>query len=326
MAAITAHQTFGQLFSDPAANPLGTTEAEVRASYRFIYSEYRVEDSPPTAEALEKEILADFLEPIGAVAIMVASEGSNTGVLNLNHGHALYSSRPGKVHVNRGTSFCYEGGVDGTDAYTVAFDAGQLGMTPYVNVPRTPDRHLTLLEGEPAKEMVGPFEADAANVHTIRTRGSMFVPFDLVEFLLGKDLTAREAYLIVYPLLEDNDLLEICRPLVEFLQVASTQPTAGNPRPVTLQDRLGKADYPVRPAVVAQRRTSVMYHQLSALAPSNHGHLPDTFAETLAEGLTSIATEMHADRRAKESGWSNPPDQKRFGNVMATGLPMASSC
>jgi hypothetical protein len=62
--------------------------------------------------------------------------------------------------------------------------------------------------------MVGPFEADAAKVHTIRTRGSMFVPFDLVEFLLGKDLTAREAYLIVYPLLEDNDLLEICRPLV----------------------------------------------------------------------------------------------------------------
>jgi hypothetical protein len=130
--------------------------------------------------------------------------------------------------------------VDGTDAYTVAFDSGQLGMTPYVNVPRTPDRHLTLLEGEPAKEMVGPFEADAANVHTIRTRGSMFAPFDLVEFLLGKDHTAREAYLIVYPLLEDNDLLEICRPLVEFLQVASTQTTAGNPRPVSLQDRLGK--------------------------------------------------------------------------------------
>jgi hypothetical protein len=52
----------------------------------------------------------------------------------------------------------------------------------------------------------------------------MFIPFVLVEYLLGKDYTAREAYLTVYPLLEATDLLEICRPLVEFLQVASTHP------------------------------------------------------------------------------------------------------
>jgi hypothetical protein len=66
----------------------------------------------------------------------------------------------------------------------------------------------------------------------------MFIPFVLVKFLLGKDYTAREAYLTVYPLLDANELLDICRPLVEFLQVASIQPTDGNPRPFTLQDRL----------------------------------------------------------------------------------------
>jgi hypothetical protein len=55
-----------------------------------------------------------------------------------------------------------------------------------------------------------------------------------VEFLLGKDVTARKAYLVVYSFLEDNYVLELCRPLVDFLQVAPTQPTAGNAHHFTL--------------------------------------------------------------------------------------------
>jgi hypothetical protein len=324
MAAITAYRTYEQLFSDPATNPLGTNEAEIRSSYRFIYSKYRVDDSPPMVEELEREILADFVEPIGAVGVMVASEGSKTSVLKLTHGNALYTSRPGRANVDRGTNFFYEGDVDGTDAYIFAFDRNQLGMTPYVNVPRTADRHYTLLQGEPADDRVVPFTEDVANVHTIRTRTSMFIPSVLVEYLLGKDNTARKAYLTVYPLLEAIDLLEICRPLVEFLQVASTHPTDGNPRPFTLQDRLGKADYPVRPAVVTQRLTAVLFHQLPALMPTNHGHLYDSFAETLADSLTNIATEMHADHRARESRVveSTRPKtfRERYGDRIAGGM------
>jgi hypothetical protein len=121
----------------------------------------------------------------------------------------------------------------------VAFNRDQLGLTPYVNVPRILDRHQSMLKGEPTNAMVGPFEADESNVHTIHSRGGMFIKVELVDFLLGKDLTSRDAYLVVYPLLEDNDMLDMCPPLLEFLQVASTQPTAGNTRPPTLQDWLG---------------------------------------------------------------------------------------
>jgi hypothetical protein len=159
----------------------------------------------------------------------------------------------------------------------VVFDKDQLGLTPYVNVPRMPDRHQTLLIGEPAKAMVGPFEADKDNVHTVRTMGAMCVPFEFVECLLGKDLTSGEACLVVYRLLEDNDLFWVCCPFVDFLQVASTQLNAGNSRPVTLQDRLGKADYHVRPVVLIQCRTTILYHLLPALDPTNHSCLPDTF-------------------------------------------------
>jgi hypothetical protein len=149
-------------------------------------------------------------------------------------------------------------GVDGTDATIIVFDRDQLGLTPYVNVPPMSDRHHTLLIGEPTNDMVGPFEAEDANVHTIRSRCVMFIPFELVALLLGKDLTAREAYLVVYPLLEDNDLLEACRPLIEFLQVASTQPNAGNPCPVLLQELLGKVDYSARAAIIRHRHTAVL--------------------------------------------------------------------
>jgi hypothetical protein len=33
MAAIIAYRTYEQLFGDPAANPLGTNEDEIRSSY-----------------------------------------------------------------------------------------------------------------------------------------------------------------------------------------------------------------------------------------------------------------------------------------------------
>jgi hypothetical protein len=71
MAAITATTTFRQLYSDPVVNFLGSTEAEIHVSYRVLYSHYRVDDSPPTVEELEGEILTDFVEPIGLVGFVV---------------------------------------------------------------------------------------------------------------------------------------------------------------------------------------------------------------------------------------------------------------
>jgi hypothetical protein len=107
-------------------------------------------------------------------------------------------------------------------------------------------------------------------------------------------------------------LLEVCRPLVEFLQVSSTQPTTINLHPLTIQDRLGKADYPVRPTVISQRRTVVLYQLLPALGPTHLPRMPDTFAKTLADGLTNIAVEMHADRRAREIRVSDSTRPKTF--------------
>jgi hypothetical protein len=94
--------------------------------------------------------------------------------------------------------------------------------------------------------------------------------------------------------------------------------------PGIVQDRLGLADHPVCAAVLRQRRTSVLYRILPALVPAGHRHPPDTFAETLAEGLTNIAVEMHADRRSRETRVSESALPKtfreRYGDRIVDGI------
>jgi hypothetical protein len=75
---ITSALTCGLLYRDPAANPIEIADKEICAVYRVIYSQYRVEDSPSTVEELEQKIHTDFLEPIGALGIMVADSASKT--------------------------------------------------------------------------------------------------------------------------------------------------------------------------------------------------------------------------------------------------------
>jgi hypothetical protein len=96
----------------------------------------------------------------------------------------------------------------------------------------------------------------------------MFIPFELVPVLLGKDYTAQEAFQLAYPLLEAEGLNTICAPFLAFLQAASTSPSTNNPRPVTLQDELGLPRRVTRPTVVRSCRESVIYRLLPDLRPT----------------------------------------------------------
>jgi hypothetical protein len=199
---------------------------------------------------------------------MAASSESDTGKLVLLHGFARYIGAPDRSNPDCRGHFCYEGGVSGQDIVTVVLDRTQLELTAYVNVnvPRMLGRHHSLLEGDRAKATMGPFAEDEANVHTIRSRKAMVVPYELVEVLLGQDISAREAFLVSYPLLEDAALLEVCIPFLQYLQVASTVPSATETRPLALQDRLG-LDTPIRPALTNERLETVLYRILPDLRP-----------------------------------------------------------
>jgi hypothetical protein len=150
--------TFEQRYANPSANALGKTEEEVSAAYRVIYSTWRSKDSP-SMKGMEDEILMDSIAPIGSIGMMTVAEGANMGWLNLTHVYERYQGVPGKSHQDRRTNFALQSNMDGKDAYTFAIDKNQLGLTPYMNVPQMLDRHMSLLEASPTKDMVGPFVA-----------------------------------------------------------------------------------------------------------------------------------------------------------------------
>jgi hypothetical protein len=120
MVVTSNHLTFEQRYGDPTATHVGLSDEDVRGAYRVIYSERRVEDAPHTVEALEEEILTEFMAPIEEVGIMVARKDSSTWKLILLHGFDRYSGAPGKDNADRRTNFCFELNVDGQDVYTLA--------------------------------------------------------------------------------------------------------------------------------------------------------------------------------------------------------------
>jgi hypothetical protein len=147
--------------------------------------------------------------------------------------------------------------------------------------------------------MVGPFGATDAGIHTISTRTCMFVPFELVSIIMGKDYTASEAFEISHTLLEDTGLDGVCAPFLEFLQVASTHQSEEIALPVALQDEMGLVKRTIRPVVIQHRRETILYHFLPEVRPTT---VPasDAFVASMSDGLTHIAAEMHVDRRARD--------------------------
>jgi hypothetical protein len=79
-----------------------------------------------------------------------------------------------------------------------------------MNVASTFARHLTLLRAEPTELVAGPFESTNSGVHTVHTRTSMFVLFELVLVIIGGDYTVSDVFQLVYPFLEAEGILVVC--------------------------------------------------------------------------------------------------------------------
>jgi hypothetical protein len=145
--------------------------------------------------------------------------------------------------------------------------------------------------------MVGPFKTEDTGVHTIHTRTTIFIPFELVSAPLHNEYTAKEVFQRLLSFLETESLEIMCGPFLDFLQIASTHPNDAMDHPFTWQDHLGLKRHPVRPAVVKLRLSSILYILLPDLQ-STGAALHDALALIISTGLANIITEMHVDRGA----------------------------
>jgi hypothetical protein len=196
----------------------------------------------------------------------VPDGSSPTGVLRIIHGIQLFPGLPGRSR-DRLKTFAFEGDVDGVDVATVAFGQQQLAITADVIVPGSFTRTLQLLNAEPTFNALGPFTAGDANTRTTKCRGMAYTPFELMEVVLGTDLTARQAYELLVLTLVDTGYEGICDPLVDFLTVALVKPSTTVAAPLTLQARVGLEGYVPSPAVVSHRCQHLLYRDLPALLP-----------------------------------------------------------
>jgi hypothetical protein len=95
-----------------------------------------------------------------------------------------------------------------------------------------------------------------------------YIPYYLMDSLLGANVTARQALKLIVPVLVDAGLTDVCEPLIEFLTIALVQPNATCSTPITVQTQVGVGNYIPSPAVISFRRQSIMYRDLPGLRPA----------------------------------------------------------
>jgi hypothetical protein len=176
--------SYQELYSEPTNNHFGTNEEELEVCTRAVFNVFR-----STGLALEEgklllNIQADFGRPIGGITIFVPDGDSPTGVLQVLHGVHLFPGVLGRSR-DRMKTFAFKGDVEGVDAATIAFEKAQLAITVDIVVHGSIARTQQLLDAEPTINILGPYAASMANTRTKKCRIGAYIPFDLMEMVLG---------------------------------------------------------------------------------------------------------------------------------------------
>jgi hypothetical protein len=112
------------------------------------------------------------------------------------------------------------------DISTVAFDKKQLAMNVDSIVTDSVERMLQLFADEPTKETIDPFKASDANVRNTKAQYTAYIPYEVMDILLGEYVTAHQSYALIVPFMVDSGFAEICDPLVKLLTMALIKPSA----------------------------------------------------------------------------------------------------
>lgn len=151
------------------------------------------------------------------------------------------------------------------------------------------------MDDNPDEELVGPYDDATASKKTTRTRNLMFIPFEFVPLVLGKDLNARQAFEILVPAIEAANLTLTCDPLVKFLMVASTTPTT-QVDPLLLREQAGLAGHLITTAVMKHRHETMLYKQVPGVEPTNAASTSDPAIRQIADGLDHLVAGMRTER------------------------------
>ena len=293
-----SHRTYQELCDDPDQNPMGTGDSMIGLTGAQFTTWIANTPLRLTHIQLLDDLLLDQGNTMsGGVGVMVAVDGNDSSVLRVIHGLCKH---PGRDE-HRGTVFAYRGDVEGYDIDVIQVSDDLFRATESVTVADDVEYHLEVLLAHPDSAAVPAFLAGAARTRSVRTRNSMYIPFPLIPYVIERDLTARQALSVLFPVIQDMGLEAACAPLLDYLVVASTMRAVEPHYPITVQLNEGTFPEGCRP-VTAHRRKHILFRQLPDLEPGNN---PRTVGlagidNSLREFRNATVDDMN-DRRAERA-------------------------
>lgn len=225
MAAM-AHLTYSELFADETKNPF---TGDKKVGYKTVLSAYRPSNAPQASSTLLRNAVLDFSRPIGALGLFVQDGSTPGGTLHVLHGLLVHPGDAGAPTPERGEVFAFADEVCGVDILSVRMGRDQLEFCNPINIASTHVEHLAKLTAEPDDPLMGPFEDDADGVKNAqKARLTMFIPFEFVPLVIGKNLSPRAAFEILVPAIIAAGMEDACAHLLMWLQIAGTKATADN--------------------------------------------------------------------------------------------------
>ena len=317
--SIVCHESFNSLYADPACGPFGSgTLAEQGAAIATVLYDHRASNRPRSTPALLTVIEDTFGRPVvpGAMIMFEKRAGSATGQLQVLHGFWKYKSSIMNPSPFDGKTYAYVGDVQGTVIRSVEFDCSQLELTDTVTVAADTTYQNQLYVDNPSLDLLPAHPPGAPNTRTIRTRKAMYLPFPLVEPIIGcQGLTARQVYHALQPLIASKNWTACCSKVLDFLMIAGTTPY-GATEPANLVDSIEGGVVPTE--VMFHMQKEVLHRYLPQLNPINisSSGANDRLASVLEDFSTMQATDMQqkADARAAKLAPTDIPT--RFGPVV----------
>jgi len=290
MTAVANPKTFGELFQDATKDPFGTlATATKHAAYKKIYAHFNAAEEHgivPEASATLTEITHLFeAEPIGGIAFFLQTEEGHR--LRIAHGLRKYQPRASVSTSYARREFAYLGEARQGRCQLIQLAANMFNVTDSFRV-LPPAGHAATLETDMAREYVPVLTDEDGVTENLRARQSCFVPFELMPFLLGKNLSPRQTFSLVYSWLEAQGLLDTCKPLADFVRVSNTRhATLTGDMPGTGLSAPGSLYQPEVDLELYMERM-VLHRDLTGLNAPVTEHAPNHVVATLASAVEAL--------------------------------------
>jgi hypothetical protein len=158
-----------------------------------------------------------------------------------------------------------------------------------------------------------PVLPDDEEYEEIITRKCMFLPAVYAPYLMrSTGYTPQEVWTILHPLIVQRQELEVCRPLLQWLQLAST----GTGRTPQLPTNVMTLTVPAADEKLLNHIHSVLHQALPGSAPSS------SLESALAQMATALVAQTNENKQAREQKLAEERAEKLPSDRFTVTLPV----